>query len=54
MFRSLVRLLCISRKGRKFVTLVLDSKEKQLINYNDVVEYLDLGLPHMEKIQKKV
>lgn len=46
--------MCISRKGRKFVTLVLDSKEKQLISYSDVVEYLDLGLPHMEKMQEKV
>lgn len=45
--------MCISRKGRRFVTLVLDSKEKQLINYGDVVDYLDLGLPHLEKIQQE-
>ncbi len=44
---------CISQKGRKFVALVLDSKRSKSITNSDVIDYLDLDLKHMKKLQEK-
>ena len=46
--------ICISRKGRKFVSLVIDSKQSKNIINSDVIEYLNLNLKHLKKLQEKV
>ena len=46
--------LCISKKGRKFVSLVIDSKQSKNINSSDVIDYLNLNLKHLKKLQEKV
>ena len=46
--------LCISRKGQKFVSLVIDSKQSKNINNSDVIDYLNLNLKYLEKLQEMV
>lgn len=46
--------MCLSQRGRKFVSLVLDSKNKNLINFNNMMDYLNLNLKHLEKLQEKL
>lgn len=46
--------ICISQKGRKFISLVLESKKNKDINNNDVIDYLHIDLKHMNKLQEKV
>jgi Zn-dependent peptidase ImmA (M78 family) len=42
---------CIHEKGKKFVSLVLQSKERGLITTADIVEYLSVKLRHLNKIE---
>ncbi|MEX0656962.1 MAG: ImmA/IrrE family metallo-endopeptidase [Nitrosopumilaceae archaeon] len=44
---------CISQKGRKFVLLVLESKRNKVINNSDVIDYLNINLKHLKKLQEK-
>lgn len=44
--------MCISKKGRKYVSLVLDSHQKNIINSSNIIDYLDLKLKHLEEIKK--
>ena len=46
--------ICISRKGRKFITLVLESKKDKIINNSDVIDCLGINLKHMQKLQEKI
>ena len=46
--------VCISQRGRKFVSLVLESKMNKTINNSDVIDYLNLNLKHMKKLQEQV
>lgn len=46
--------LCISQKGKKFVSLVLKSKINNTINNSDVIDYLGIDLKHMEKLQMRL
>jgi Zn-dependent peptidase ImmA (M78 family)/DNA-binding XRE family transcriptional regulator len=43
---------CIHEKGKKFVSLVLQSKERGLITTADIVEYLSIKLKHLNKIEE--
>ncbi len=43
---------CIHEKGKKFVSLVLQSKERGLITTADIVEYLSVKLKHLNKIEE--
>ncbi len=45
---------CISQKGRKYVRLVSDSKNKQLITVNSMISYLNLKIKHFDKLQSKI
>ena len=45
---------CISQKGKKYVRLVFDSKNKQLITTNSMISYLDLKVKHFDKLQSKI
>ncbi len=45
---------CISKKGRKFISLVLNSKEKDFVTYNDVMSYLNLNLKYLDRLQEKL
>lgn len=45
---------CISQKGRKYVRLVSDSKNKQLITTNSMISYLNLKIKHFDKLQSKI
>ena len=45
---------CVSQKGRKFVSLVIESKRNKNINNSDVIDYLNLNLRHMKKLQEKI
>jgi Zn-dependent peptidase ImmA (M78 family) len=45
---------CISQKGRKYVQLVSDSKNKQLITTNSMISYLNLKIKHFDKLQSKI
>lgn len=45
---------CLSQKGRKFVSLVLDSKDKKIVNFNDMVDYLNLNIKFVDKLQEKL
>jgi len=43
---------CIHEKGKKFVSLVLQSKERGLITTADIVEYLSVKLRHLNEIEE--
>ncbi len=45
---------CLSQKGRKYVKLVSDSKNKQLITTNSMISYLNLKIKHFDKLQSKI
>lgn len=45
---------CKNQRGVKFIKLVLDSKERRLINYRDVADYLDLRLKNLPKLEKVI
>ena len=45
---------CLGQKGRKYVKLVSDSKNKQLITINSMINYLDLKVKHFEGLEAKI
>lgn len=45
---------CISRLGRKFVRLALESYEKKTIHSQDLIEYLGTDLKHLGKLRQRV
>ena len=45
---------CISRLGRKFVRLTLESYEKKTINSREFIEYLKTDLKHLDKLRQRV
>ena len=45
---------CISQKGKKYVRLVSDSKNKQLITTNSMISYLNLKVKYFDKLQSKI
>ncbi len=46
--------LCLSRRGKKYISLVLDSREKEIINTSDTIDYLDLKLKHFDAVQERL
>lgn len=45
--------LCVSRKGRKFVSLVLASESRNIINISDVADYLEIKIKHLKRPEKE-
>ncbi len=45
--------LCISNRGRKFVSLVLESEVRDIIHISDVAEYLGIKLKHLKKLEEQ-
>jgi Zn-dependent peptidase ImmA (M78 family)/DNA-binding XRE family transcriptional regulator len=43
---------CIQEKGKKFVSIIMESREKGLITTADAIEYLSLKLDSLEKLEK--
>jgi len=43
---------CLQEKGKQFVSLVFQSKERNLITTADVIEYLSVKLKHLNKIEE--
>lgn len=42
---------CLQEKGRRFVSLVVESNQKELITYSEVADYLSIRLKHLQKVQ---
>lgn len=42
---------CIQEKGPRFTSLVLEAKDRDLITYSDVADYLSIRVKHLEKVQ---
>jgi Zn-dependent peptidase ImmA (M78 family) len=42
---------CFQERGRLFTSLVLEGKERELVTYSDVTDYLSLRLRHLDKLQ---
>ena len=42
---------CLQEKGRRFVSLVVESNQRELITYSEVADYLSIRLKHLEKVQ---
>ena len=47
-------LKCIKERGRKFVSLVLESRRAQLISGRDALDYLDMDLRHTAALQEQL
>ncbi len=45
---------CLQEKGEKFISMVLESKERGIITTHDLVEYLSINLKHLEKLSNLV
>ena len=45
---------CLQEKGRRFIYLILESKERGIVTTQDVVEYLSIKLKHLVKLQELV
>lgn len=45
---------CLSQKGKKFVKLVSESRNKRLITSNEMISYLNLKTKHFDKLQAKI
>lgn len=45
---------CLEEKGKQFISLVIQSREKGIINTHDVIEYLSIKLKHLDKIQELI
>lgn len=41
---------CIQEKGEKFVSIVLNAKEKEIITSADMIEYLSLKLDNLKRL----
>lgn len=46
--------LLFSRKGKKYISLVLDSRKKDIINNRNTIDYLDLKLKHLKAVQERL
>ena len=46
--------ICLSQKGKKFVKLVSESHNKQMITSNEMISYLNLKIKHFDKLQAKI
>jgi len=42
---------CVQRRGPKFTSLVLDARERDVITYSDVADYLGIRLQYLEEVQ---
>jgi len=42
---------CMMENGRLFVSLALEAREKGLITYSDLADYLSINLKHLDKVQ---
>ncbi len=45
--------LCISSKGRKFISLVLESEVRDIIHISDVADHLGIKLKHLKKLEEQ-
>ncbi len=45
---------CLSERGSSFISLVLDAKAKDIINYKDATEYLSLSLENYRKLGERI
>lgn len=43
---------CIQEKGRQFVSLIFQGKERKLITTADTIEYLSVKLKHLNKVEE--
>jgi Zn-dependent peptidase ImmA (M78 family)/DNA-binding XRE family transcriptional regulator len=42
---------CVGQKGRLFTSVVLEAKERDLITYSDVADYLSVRVKHLDRVQ---
>ena len=42
---------CVQEKGPLFISLVLEARERDLITYSDVADYLSIRMKHLDKVQ---
>ena len=42
---------CVGQKGRPFASMVLEAKERDLITYSDVADYLSVRVKHLDSVQ---
>jgi hypothetical protein len=42
---------CVQEKGPRFTSLVLEAKDRELITYSDVADYLSIRMKHLDKVQ---
>ena len=45
---------CIGEKGKKFISLVLESKNRGHINTYDVTDYLDIDVTHVNTVEEEI
>ena len=45
---------CIGEKGKKFISLVLESKNRGHITTYDVTDYLDIDVTHMNTVEEEI
>jgi len=45
---------CIQEKGPQFTSLILEAKDRDLITYSDVADYLSIRVKHLEKVQSLI
>lgn len=45
---------CLDDKGRLFVSLVMEGKQKNLVSYKDVSDYLSIKLKHLDELSESV
>jgi Zn-dependent peptidase ImmA (M78 family)/DNA-binding transcriptional regulator YiaG len=45
---------CIQEKGPRFTSLILEAKDRDLITYSDVADYLSIRVKHLEKVQSLI
>jgi len=42
---------CVGQKGRLFTSVVLEAKERDLITYSDMADYLSVRVKHLDRVQ---
>jgi len=45
---------CVSERGHRFSALILDARDRGIITYSDVSDYLSVRLRHLEKVESLV
>jgi len=45
---------CLQGKGKRFISFILQGKERGIITTEDVIEYLSVKLKHLDKIQELI